>query len=68
MKRERKIDILERAAIAALPECISTCKDVLMRGGSLECNSIPEQSAKMAVEYSEALLNALMSAEKRYNV
>lgn len=52
-------DVRERAAIAALPECIRVVQDVLFRGGSIEETTISEQVAKMATQYADALVNRL---------
>ena len=38
---EHWTDVRERAAIAVLPQCISTCNDVLMRGGALQEGRLP---------------------------
>ena len=56
-------EIIQKAAIEVLPECMRTCKEILMRGGSLGCNSIPLQTARMAVEYAKALADELTECQ-----
>lgn len=56
--------VRKNAAIEALPECLRTCNEALMRGGRLECNSISEQAAKMAVDYADALVKHLKETEE----
>lgn len=64
MKLEKE-NLIQKAAIAALPECIRTCNEILMRGGRLECNSITEQVAKLAVDYAKALTDKLIENKEK---
>ena len=48
-----------QAAVAVMPQCISTTCDVLLRGGSLTEKTICDQVAKNALEYADALIKRL---------
>lgn len=48
-----------QAAIAVLPQCVSTCNDVLMRGGSIQENTIAKQVSNMALQYADELIKQL---------
>lgn len=54
-----KEEFRQRAAIQVLPQCISACQDVLLRGGALAEPTMAKQAAKMAVQYADALTDEL---------
>ena len=51
-------EIRVRAAIAALPQCIETVQNVLRQGVYVE-GPIAEITARMAVQYADALAKEL---------
>ena len=54
----------QRAAMAALPECIRVCSDVLKSGGALAYGSLGETVSTMAVQYADALEKKLKGGEE----
>lgn len=58
-QQSKPIKVREKAAIAALPECIKVVQEVLLRGGSIEEITISKQVAKMATQYADALVEEL---------
>ena len=52
-------ELRQRAAIAALPACISAVNEVLRLGGCLTENNAADQAAFMAVSYADALVKRL---------
>ena len=54
-----KDEFRQKAAIAALPACITAVNQVLQLGGSLTEKNTAEQAAYMAVSYADALVERL---------
>lgn len=42
-----------------LPQCISTCNNILCQGGKLQKDTVAEQLADMAIQYADALIKKL---------
>ena len=52
-------ELRQKAAIAALPACISAVSEVLRLGGALTEKNPADQAAYMAVSYADALVKKL---------